>query len=303
MSSFNLSERQIFILNLLLGLLVIPFLALCVNDVIKFRLATNVLPTAAELPRRAAAAPSLTRRPRTYYDTIARREIFSLAPPPEESAPVADEALQVKLVGTSEITSRRPYAIVEDPSGTQALYRVGDTIPNVGQLVDVQANRAIIFRNGRRVGLKLQLETPTPGAPFTAPVPGRAAPPLRPGGGLSRQPVGGGIHPLGTNRFLLDRSTVNSNLQNMAPLFTQIRATPNLANGTANGFKLSEIQPNSIFQQIGLHDGDLLSAVNGQGIGDPAKAMMMLQSLQNQQSITLNIVRNGKPMQLFYNIR
>jgi general secretion pathway protein C len=76
-----------------------------------------------------------------------------------------------------------------------------------------------------------------------------------------------------------------------------------MQNGAMNGFLLSEIQPNSIFKQIGLRDGDLLNAVNGQPVNDPGKAMTMLQSLQNQPSITLNVVRNGVPTQLHYFIR
>lgn len=301
MAFFNLSERQLFVLNLIIGLMIIPFLALCINDGIRIHLANNVMPAASEYARGSAAVALSPRRPRAYYDTIVQRDIFELAPPPA-SAPVENETLQVKLVGTSEISSHQPYAIVEDPMGTQTLYRVGDTIPNAGQLVEVAANRAVIFHNGHRVGIKIELQTPTPGAAFPQSGPRRAMP-LRPGARPGGAVGGAGVHPLGTNRFLLDRAAVDDNLKNMAPLFTQIRATPNLVNGAASGYRLTEIQPNSIFQQIGLRDGDLLNAVNGQKVGDPAKAMTMLQGLQSQSSITLNVMRNGAPVQLFYNIR
>lgn len=118
-----------------------------------------------------------------------------------------------------------------------------------------------------------------------------------------RAPVAPGIHRMGQNQYRLDRKLVDSELNNMAPLFTQIRATPNMMNGQSSGFLLSEIQPNSVFQQIGLQDGDLLASVNGQSVGDPAKAMGLLQSLQTAPVITLGVIRNGAPVQLFYNIR
>jgi general secretion pathway protein C len=90
----------------------------------------------------------------------------------------------------------------------------------------------------------------------------------------------------------------------MAELFTQVRAIPNLgADGRSNGFKLSEIQPDSLFQQIGLQDGDVLTGVSGQSVSDPAKAMALLGALRNQSSINLTLIRAGQPLQLQYNIR
>jgi general secretion pathway protein C len=113
-----------------------------------------------------------------------------------------------------------------------------------------------------------------------------------------------GVRQIDPNRYVLDRSTLNNNLSNMAELFTQVRAIPNLgADGESNGFKLSEIQPDSIFQQIGLRDGDVLTGVGGQTVGDPSKAMQLLGALRNQSSISLTVMRGGQPVQLQYSIR
>jgi general secretion pathway protein C len=112
-----------------------------------------------------------------------------------------------------------------------------------------------------------------------------------------------GVREILPNRYVLDRSTVDNNLNNMASLFTQVRAIPNLGpDGQSHGFKLSEIQPDSIFQQIGLRDGDVLTGVGGQSVGDPAKAMQLLATLRNQNSISLTVMRDGQPVQLQYNI-
>jgi general secretion pathway protein C len=88
----------------------------------------------------------------------------------------------------------------------------------------------------------------------------------------------------------------------MASLFSQIRAVPDLQNGASDGFRLSEIQPGSIFQQMGLQDGDVLTQVSGQPIGNPARAMQMLSTLQSRSNITLNVLRNGTPVQISYTI-
>jgi general secretion pathway protein C len=97
---------------------------------------------------------------------------------------------------------------------------------------------------------------------------------------------------------------VDNSLNNMASLFTQVRAIPNLGpDGQSNGFKLSEIQPDSVFQQIGLRDGDILTDVGGQRVGDPSKAFQLLSSLRTQNSINLTVLRGGQPIQLQYSIR
>jgi type II secretion system protein C len=299
MSGFSLSERQIFFLNLLVGLLIIPFVGLCISDVFRLRLASSILPEEEAVHQRAGQA-RVVHHPRTYYDVIARRDVFNLAPPPQPTAPpVVEENLPLRLIGTSQLSSGKPYAILENQMGVQSLYRVGDTVPDGGPLVQVDPDQAIIMHNGHRVAIKMEHATPTPGQPMVPPnVQHR-------GFGHGRQLHGRdprGIHRMGKNHFRIDRQFVSGQLKDMAPLFTEIRATPNVMNGQSNGFLLTEIQPDSVFQQIGLQNGDLLSSVNGQHVGDPAKAIGLLQSLQKASLVTLEVIRNGAPVELFYNI-
>ncbi len=306
MAGFNLSERYILIINLLIGVVLIPyFLALGVSDAIKLHYAGNVLPSSSEYARTTPIAGSNAQRSRAYYDVIARRDIFNLAPAPQVAAPVENENLNIRLIGTSEQSAGKPYAIIEDANGNQLLYRLGDVIPNAGKLLEVTKDRAVILHNGHRVAVEIPHDEPIQDAPI-APRPGmiqRFQRGRMGRSGLALETQHRGVRRITPNRYLLERSTVDSNLKNMEPLFTQIRAIPNLQNGHSNGFLLSEIQPGSIFQQIGLQDGDLLTAVNGQTVGDPAKAMALMQTLQSQSSITVNVTRNGAPTRLYYNIQ
>jgi general secretion pathway protein C len=299
MPSFNLPERYILLINFLIGVLIIPyFLAHSVTDAVRLYLARNIVPAQALSRYEPTQAGAAGVAARAAYEAIVRRDIFNLAPPPAATA-VENEPLTVKLVGTSQLSSGKPYAIIQNANAEQSVYRVGQMVPDAGQLLEVTANRAVIMHNGHRTAIEIPRDE-GPGQP-SAQQPGvfRGAP-IGPGLPQNMRRPGAGVRRLSANRFLLDRSTVNSNLQNVAPLFSQIRAIPNVQNGTANGFRLSEIQPNSIFQQIGLQDGDVLRAINGQPVGDPSKAMSMMQSLQNQSSITLNVMRNGAPTQIQY---
>lgn len=287
------SERYLMVLNALLVAAIAYFAALCVNDIIARRLH----PAVATFSPSTVAAPVPRIYPRSYYEQIARRDIFNLLPPP---APASDQAppardLHIKLLGTSQLTSGRPFAIIEDTrTGDELLYRAGDTIPDTGRLVEVKSASVIIDPgDGRLVTVSMESDLP-PSAFSPSPIPMRRF----------RGPhVASAVRRFGGNHYMLRRAVVNKNLENMAQLFTEIRAVPNMIGGHADGYVLSDIQPGSIFQQIGLHDGDILVNVNGQDVQDPAQAMQLFTALRNAPSLTLEVMREGAPVQMHYTIQ
>jgi general secretion pathway protein C len=250
-------------------------------------------------------------RPRGVYNTIVQRDVFNLTSAPVEVAPVETEDLKITLLGTSHLTGGGgAFAIFEDQAGSQQLYRQGEAIPGVGKLVQVGKNRVIIDRNGHRVAVEIPKDDVGQPADDQGGLPERLRrrglrppfirnPMIRPARPAAKA---GGIRKVAPNQYAIDRATVDSNVQNMASLFSQIRAVPDLQNGASDGFRLSEIQPGSIFQQMGLQDGDVLTQVSGQPIGNPARAMQMLSTLQSRSNITLNVLRNGTPVQISYTI-
>jgi general secretion pathway protein C len=287
------SERYLMVLNAVLIAATAYFAALCVNDVISGRLH----PAAGPSSTAAVVVPSAATHPRAYYNLIARRDIFNLEPPPKrvaEPAPVARD-LHIKLLGTSQISLGRPFAIVEDTrTGRQLLYRVGDKIPDTGRLVQVRRTSVIIDQGkGKRVTVSMETTNLAP-----APAGSRSI--------RKRAPRGRGnpgVRRYGSNRYMLKRVEINKKLENMAQLFTQIRAVPNMVGGHADGYILSDIQQGSIFQQVGLHDGDILMNVNGQDIHDPAQAMQLFTKLRTAQSLTVQVMREGAPVQMHYTIQ
>jgi len=250
-------------------------------------------------------------RPRGVYNTIVQRDVFNLTSAPVEVAPVETEDLKITLLGTSHLTGGGgAFAIFEDQAGSQQLYRQGEAIPGVGKLVQVGKNRVIIDRNGHRVAVEIPKDDMGQPADDQGGLQDRLRrrglrppfirnPMIRPARPAAKA---GGIRKVAPNQYAIDRATVDSNVQNMASLFSQIRAVPDLQNGASDGFRLSEIQPGSIFQQMGLQDGDVLTQVSGQPIGNPARAMQMLSTLQSRSNITLNVLRNGAPVQISYTI-
>ena len=300
--TLRFSERYVMALNLLLTAIAAYFLALSVNDIILARISRGAQP---HIPSLRTAAPGISGpHSRAYYDAISRRDIFNLEPAPETPA-VPAVNLHIRLVGTSSLTVSQPFIIVEDENNhTQSLYRLGDEIPDAGKLVGVYKDRAIILNQGKRIRLDMPADqNAIPMQPLPHPFGLHDAPRMYrppPGGRIGRN----GVREVRPNDYVVDRSTVDNNLNNMAALFTQVRAIPNLGpDGRSNGFRLSEIQPDSIFQQIGLRDGDVLTGVGGQSISDPARAIQVLSSLRNQSNINVTVVRGGEALNLQYNIR
>lgn len=317
--TFNLAERYMMPLNVLLVAVIAYFAALSVSDVFALRLAANAVPPAIG---GNGAPESGEAHPASYYQVISRRDIFNARP----AAPITvrtaqvpeDNDLRITLLGTSHVSGQRAYAIIEDQNGDQVLYRQGDIIPDAGQLIAIGRERAVILHNGHQIAIAIPDLGGMPAmenGPITVPhggivprMPPRfrqrlGLPPLgRPPGAVGSADTG--VHQVAPNRYMVARSSLNNDMQDMAKLFTEVRAVPNIQNGSSNGFALSEIQPGSLFDAMGLHDGDVVTNIGGQPTTDPRKTISVIESLQtaNNRSIQLTVLRNGSPVNLSYTI-
>ncbi len=290
------SERHIVALNFLLVAAAAYFAALAVNDVVKARLAP---PPAAPPSAASSARPALGAQPRPYYQEIVERDIFNLVSQMDSSAATVAEDLHLRLLGISELTSGKPFVIIEERSGRQSLYRMGDAIPGAGRLAAVEKNRAIVEHQGRRVALELpKNELPGPVMAPRVAIPNRGA-----ANGSAGDDFDPDVSDLGHNRYAVPRATLEHSLSHLSELFTQVRAVPNIQNGRTTGFALSEIESGSVFDEMGLEDGDVITSVDGRTINDPAQAMQMLNFLRDRSSIGLQVLREGKPINLSYEIR
>jgi general secretion pathway protein C len=284
----RLSDRYVTALNFILIAAIAYFAALSADDLIARRLTAG---SGFEPPIRAARSTVTANLTRASYSVIAERDVFnSVKQAPAPSAAVAAN-LHIKLLGTSELTAAKPFAIIEDENNhQQALYRLGDEIPDAGTLVEVERKRVLINHQGQIMAL----EIPEGDLASVPPTPSRSPESSNRNSGFRRA---------GHNQFVVERAVVDQNLQNMGSLLTQMRAVPNLENGKTNGFRLSEIQQGSIFQQMGLRDGDIVKNIAGQEINDPMRAMELVSVLQNQQAVAIEVMRNGRPVKLSYEIR
>jgi general secretion pathway protein C len=73
-------------------------------------------------------------------------------------------------------------------------------------------------------------------------------------------------------------------------------------NGKLIGYRLQPQGDKALFEAVGLERNDVILAVNGISLKNPAKGLKALRSLQRAKSINLTILRNGSEMPLQFEI-
>ncbi len=123
---------------------------------------------------------------------------------------------------------------------------------------------------------------------------------MRPGGlGTGVQ----GIQRLADNRYDIDKQVIEGALTNLNTLATQARLVPSFKNGVANGFKLFQIQPGSLYASIGIENGDVITRINGYEVNSPDKALEVYQKLREASHVTIDLERGGQTIKKDYNIK
>ncbi|MGE4298398.1 MAG: hypothetical protein AB7E47_10250 [Desulfovibrionaceae bacterium] len=82
-------------------------------------------------------------------------------------------------------------------------------------------------------------------------------------------------------------------LKDPAWLLQQALYKPHLADGKIDGFTISNIQPNSILNNIGFRNGDIMKRINGETINGPQALMQMYSGLPKAQSLSIDVERDG----------
>jgi general secretion pathway protein C len=219
------------------------------------------------------------------YSSILERGLFGEGRASSSSGPAAaaDYSAYV-LIGTVE-GDQFAGAVLEDATKVQAFYRLGQKLPDGGQLVNVGRDTVAIRRpDGGTVEVQVVDDTKIVNV-------------------ASRGPAGGGVRKVGEGSFLVDQHEVQSSTDNLNTILTQARALPYQEQGKTVGFRISEIVPGSIYQKIGLQNGDVVQRVNTEDVTDPGKFFQMYQGLKDEKHITIDLLRNGQRQTLNYDIR
>ena len=253
------------------------------------------------------------------YTMIVERNIFGATekaePPPvveEKVEPIEtlqETSLQLSLLGTIAGDAQSARAIIFDQrQKSQDLYRVGDTVQNA-EIRQILRGKVVLRHDGKDEILSMVEGEELPGAGAatdrTSKRGGRAARRTR-----SRpesieeaeeEPVETGE--VEQEIIALSQDELQDSMDNLNELLTQVRVRPYFRQGKPEGFIVSQIQPDSVFEKLGLLNGDIIASVNGKQMSSPEEAFQLYNSLKSGSQVSIEITRRGQRKLLTYTIQ
>ena len=234
----------------------------------------------ATAPATTGGATAAPVRPPVDVTGIVNAHLFGIAGAgPAETDPNAVAATQMNLVLVGTIAQSDPeqgYAIIGESAPSAKVYAVGKTITGGTKLHSVYPDRVILDRGGKLEALLLPKKFTGGGAP----APAAAGPP--------------------PDAMLGDRLRELA-AQNPGAITEIIRPQPVFANGQQRGYRVYPGRNRQQFTKLGLMPGDLVTAINGTPLDDPARGMEILQSMNAAAEVTVTVERNGQPTQININ--
>lgn len=215
----------------------------------------------------------------------------------DEDAELEATRLPLKLLGTvSASDPKAAWAAVEDTQKRERLIvRPQDKLLDKATVVRIDRRRIVLENAGKREELALDDEGLAPPGPMR--VGARSAPqPVADIGDLRER-----VQRLSEDRFQVQRNDVQEAMRNPAELFSQARILPKYENGQMVGVQLNSIQPGSLFEEIGIQSGDVITQVNGVVVSSPQDSAALLRELTeaNQFEVTVQGA-DGAPRTLNY---
>ena len=228
-----------------------------------------------------------TRHPLSYYSAVTERNLFQtntdVGSRPEKLDIEALEPTDLKLdlLGTITGDKKEAYAVIEDTTTKQqSLFRIGDTIQNATVKM-ILREKVVLNVNGKDEILKIEKNRE---------------------GSKTFNSKAAGLATERSQNIAVKRSQMISAVKDVNNLMKQIRIRPNFRNGKPDGLRLTGIRPNSIFYNMGLKSGDVLTGVNGKDIESVDDVFKLYQDLQSSSRVQLQIKRRGQLKTIDYHI-
>ena len=229
------------------------------------------------------------------FSKVTQRNLFqvTLAPPSgseaENQAPLAVDSLEetrldLKLAGTIVFDSgREAFAIIQEgKKKEQKRYRKGDSIQGA-EITAVLREKVVLRYKGRDEVLHMEAAK------------GGKKPMVE------ASPLVSGLTPL-LEKNILDRSQIDKALGSINKLMGQVRIRPHFSGGKADGLLMYGIKKDSLFQNMGLKNGDIIMGVDGREIQSVDDALTFYEQLKDGTDINLQIKRRGQIKEIQYHV-
>jgi len=250
-------------------------------NLLKLRLIqTRPAPAAAEKTKPAAAP---TRETADAYRIITERNLFGTTTSmvaDKQTVAVQQRSIEqlIELKGTVAGEGKFGFAIVEE-KGTrkQQLVKSGDILSGA-KVVRIKRNAVDFLVGDQVVTLKIVEAKEDSILP-----PAQSAASAAPSGAT-----------------ILSRTEIDRELQDMGGLLRKALVRPYFNAGVPDGFIVSNIRLGSLYQKMGIMDGDIIQEVNSRKIQSADDVMGLLNTMRGGSSLSVTINRRGNKETLNY---
>lgn len=285
-----LNKRHITYLNIFLGAAAILLALLFLKDIASSK---------KDLPGKdASPALSITADQRRIlleeYALVLKNNPFGF--PGGEIRPLSASSgaravrtnTDMTLIGTVVGPRQLSYAIFQDTTGMQEVFKVGEPVLELGTLSDVETDRVRI-RDGEEAHELLLADVAEEKVSNASP-------------GNSRM-TSAFARKVGKGTYVVDQRRVQQAIENPTQMMTDARLRPHIRNGQEEGFLLSEVKTGGIYHSLGLRNGDVLLRINEYDISNPEIALQAFTAPRGMNRIQIDLLRAGSKMTMTYQIK
>ena len=241
---------------------------------------TEETSTIKTVRRKAARKPSLN-----AYRVISDRNLFGSIDKAGEKIQINVDELELTklgltLLGTVSGAGEFDFAVIEEENKKkQGLFREGDAVA-AATIIRIMRGIVVLRVDGRDEILKMEEGDPDKTG--------------------DKKHVSGSSGRGVKNVIKVKKTDIDNAFNNMGEMLARVRIRPYFSSGKSDGFIISRIKPGSIFQKMGMQNGDIIQGVDNQPIKSPDDMLKLYNGLKSGSAITLNIKRKERTQNLEY---
>jgi general secretion pathway protein C len=234
----------------------------------------------------------LAKEPADAYKAVLERNLFgstdkAIGDKLAKAQEVPPLSSLIELRGTVAGEGKYGFAVLaEKGKNKQVLVKIGSQVAGATLLKVMRDNVVMRYMDKEEV-LKRSGST--------------EAPLLAPGKGGAK-PAGGAPGPAApaSGAVMLSRNELNASLKDMGQMLSQAQIRPYFSAGAPDGFIVSQIRQGSIFQKMGLQDGDIIQNLNDRKVQTADDMVTLFNTLRSAPDMNLTVKRSGKQEKMAY---
>lgn len=222
-----------------------------------------------------------------------RPKVVEAAPITPEDVP--DTQLNLTLKGVvASADMMDAWAIIADRMNNEDSYGLESTLPGGAILKEIYTDRIILQHNGRLETLRL----PTNNIANTQSSSNnrrsnRSNQRTKNNSLRSSRSSSGNVTRVSSAGTAVLKSYRDKLLNDPQSVMNTVRAEPFRQAGRLKGYRIFPGRDKSLFGQLGLEPGDVVTSVNGIALDSPLKGLEVMQNITDASEVNVDVLRNG----------